>query len=325
MSSAKRDITKFAESIGFSSDIKGKIDIIISELASNLIKHNSINGEILVKQISEKNQKGIEILCVDNGPGMHDLKRMMEDGVSTYGSKGEGLGAIKRLSDVFDIYSLPQIGTFILSRVFIKNEGLISPIKPAKPKLKINVVMVAKAGEVKCGDGWAEVENADQTIIFAADGLGHGIDAHLASMEAINVFTTCMQCIPSDVLRLIHNSIKKTRGIVGGIANIDVANESLSYCGIGNISGRIINKEGTKSLISYNGTIGHNIPGSFHNHTYKWDPSTILILHSDGLKSRWDLSKYPGIERHDASLIAAVLYKDNTRKTDDALVLIARS
>jgi anti-sigma regulatory factor (Ser/Thr protein kinase) len=325
MSSAKRDITKIADSIGFNPDQKGKIDIIVSELSSNLIKHNSLHGELLVKPIFENNLKGIEILCIDNGPGMHDTKRMMEDGVSTYGSKGEGLGAIKRLSDEFDIYSLPDIGTFILSRVFIKDESHYSPIKPQKPKIKIKVVMVPKAGETECGDGWAKVENDDQVVLFAADGLGHGKDAHAASEEAKNIFKDCIQCIPSDLLKLIHNSIKRTRGIVGGIANINLQDGSLSYCGIGNISGRIITHDGSKSLVSYNGTIGHNIPGNFHNHTYKWDPSTMLILHSDGLKSRWDLNKYPGIEKHDTSLIAAVLYKDNTRKTDDALVIVART
>jgi anti-sigma regulatory factor (Ser/Thr protein kinase) len=323
MSSAKRDIARMADSIGFNADQKGKIDIIISELTSNLIKHNTVHGEILIKPLFDTKPFGIEILSVDNGPGMHDSKRMMEDGVSTYGSKGEGLGAIKRLSDQFDIYSLPEIGTFILSRIFIKNESITSSIKP-KPKLKVNVVMVPKSGEIVCGDGWAEVENDDKIIILAADGLGHGKDAHQASVEAINLFTTCMLCVPSEILKLIHNSIKKTRGIVGGIAKIDFKEETLSYCGIGNISGRIISKDGSKSLVSYNGTVGHNIPSNFHDHTYKWDPSNILILHSDGLKSRWDISKYPGIEKHDGSLIAAILYKDNTRRTDDALVIVAR-
>jgi anti-sigma regulatory factor (Ser/Thr protein kinase) len=325
ISSSRKDIAKLAEQIGFGDEQKGKIDILVSEMVSNLIKHNAVDGEILVKAIDEDGLQGIEIICVDNGPGMHDLKRMMEDGVSTYGSKGEGLGAIKRMSDDFDIYSLAGVGTFILSRVFLKQESASFPIRPRKKTVEIKAVMVPKAGESLCGDGWAAIEKQDQLIVIATDGLGHGKDAHAASVEAINVFISCMICVPSEILKLIHNSIKKSRGIVGGIANINLKDGTLSYCGIGNIGGRIFSKEGTKSLISYNGTIGHNVPNTFKNHSLKWEPSNLLVLHSDGLKSRWDMAKYPGIERHDASLIAAILYKDNTRKRDDALVLIVRT
>ncbi len=323
MSSAKRDISKFADSLGFADEQKGKIDIIVSELASNLIKHNAVAGELLVKQI--ENQAGIELLSLDNGPGMHDLKRMMEDGVSTYGSKGEGLGAIKRLSDEFDIYSQFGTGTFILSRVYLKHANPVSTIKQRRPKTAIKVVMVPKFGETVCGDGWGVVETSDQFIVLAVDGLGHGKDAHAAAEEAVNVFTGCQQCVPSDIIKLIHLSIKKTRGIVGAISNIDLKQGTMAYCGVGNISGRIITREGAKSLMSYNGTIGHNIPTNFSNHSFKWDDSSILILHSDGVKTKWDFSKYPGIEKHDGSLIAAIIYKDNTRKTDDALVVVVRT
>jgi anti-sigma regulatory factor (Ser/Thr protein kinase) len=320
MSSARRDISKFAGYLGFQQEHQGKIDIIVSEMASNLIKHNAVGGEILVRKI----QNGIELLSLDNGPGMNDLRRMMEDGVSTYGSKGEGLGAIKRLSDEFDIYSLPGIGTFILSRVYIKKDfTTVSNLRPRK-KIEVSVIMVPKAGEILCGDGCGIVEDSDQLIIMAADGLGHGTDAHAATEDALNVFQSCMKCVPAEILKIIHTSIRKTRGIVGGIANINLLNGTISYCGIGNIAGRIISKDGTKSLVSYNGTIGYNIPGSFKNHSLPWDAANTLILHSDGLKSRWDLTKYPGIERHDASLMAAVIYKDNTRKTDDALVVVVR-
>lgn len=50
-----------------------------------------------------------------------------------------------------------------------------------------------------------------------------------------------------------------------------------------------------------------------------------MILHSNGLKSRWDLAKYPELIRDDPTLIAAVLYKDNTRILDDTLVVVVRA
>ncbi len=325
MSNAKREITKIAAAIDFSDEQKGKIDIIVSELTSNLIKHNAVNGEILVKQIEENNCKGLEIICVDNGPGMADPQRMMEDGVSTYGSKGEGLGAIKRLSTDFDLYSQPSIGTFILSRLYTKAENALSISNHPKLKMDVKVVMVPKSGEKLCGDGFSVMQMENQIAIFASDGLGHGNDANLASEEAASVFNSCNKSSPSDVLKVIHNSIRKTRGVVAGLANIDFRTDTVAYCGIGNISAKIVYPEGSKNLISYNGTVGHIIPNTVNNHFFNWQKSAIMILHSDGLKSRWDLTKYPGIEKHDTSVIAAVLYKDNTRVIDDAMVLVARN
>lgn len=326
MSRAKREIARFIEDIGFSEEQKGKIDIVVSELCSNLIKHHTLNGEILVKRVQYDGQDGVEILSVDNGPGMKDLNRMMEDGVSTFGSKGEGLGAIKRLSQEFDIYSLYGTGTFILSRFFLKKASTHSASpKKTSPILNIKVVMVPKEGEEECGDGWAQAGHNDEVIILASDGLGHGKEAHVASQEAIDVFTGLKEFVPCEMLKEIHNSIRHTRGIVGAVARINVKQQSFSFCGIGNISGRLFSYDGVKSLVSYNGTVGHNIPNVVNEHTYKWDSTSMLILHSDGLKSRWNMSSYPGIERHDTSLLAAVLYKDNTRKRDDALVIVVRN
>ncbi len=51
----------------------------------------------------------------------------------------------------------------------------------------------------------------------------------------------------------------------------------------------------------------------------------IVILHSDGLQSQWNLSKYPGILRRSPSLIAAVIYRDFTRGRDDVTVVVVKS
>jgi serine/threonine protein phosphatase PrpC len=103
-------------------------------------------------------------------------------------------------------------------------------------------------------------------------------------------------------------------------------NKTLSYCGVGNISGRVLlGNEPGKSIISYNGILGHNIPNTLHSHELPWNNNNILVLHSDGIKSKWDLTKYKDLLRHSASLVAAVLYKIYARGTDDTLVLICRT
>lgn len=330
LSSVKRSIAKLAFRYGFDEKQRGKIDIAVSEMASNLVKHATAGQEVLVKPIHKAGQIGIEILSLDNGPGMHSPSRMMEDGVSTYGSLGQGLGAIRRLSDEFGIYSQPGVGTVVLFRLYQKSRK--KPAAPPKEPCDIGVVMVAKTGETVCGDGWAAVEQKDRCIVLAVDGLGHGREAHMAATEAIRTFVDCMECIPSNILRLMHASIRQTRGVVGGIASFDLKGKSVSFSGIGNIAARILSGDSAKGVFSYHGTIGHNIPATINNHSFPWEASTIFILHSDGLKTRWDFPRYPGLQRQDPSIIAAVLYKDNarmnkdnTRKTDDNLVIVVKA
>ncbi len=47
-------------------------------------------------------------------------------------------------------------------------------------------------------------------------------------------------------------------------------------------------------------------------------------MHSDGLQTRWNLSTYPGLSRKHPTLIAAVLYRDYSRKRDDVTVVVLR-
>ncbi|QCR22884.1 ATP-binding protein [Pontibacter sp. SGAir0037] len=325
---AKRDITRLAESYGLSPNLVGRVNIIVAEMASNLAKHSPSGGEILVKAIG-KPVKGIEIICYDNGPGIGDLHRMMQDGVSTYGSAGEGLGAIKRQSDEFDIYSHTGIGTVILSRIY-KNKPAVTPVQSIT-RFEIGSVMVPKPQEVDCGDGFAIVTKGTDLFMLALDGLGHGEQAHAAAQQAVETFCKAPSQNPAESLRTIHDAIRKTRGAVGFAAHITGKAQHITYCGVGNIAGKLFSADGGtmggsyKNIISYNGIIGHNIPTSLHNQQLDWGRNKLLIVHSDGLKSRWDLGKYPGLHRHHASIIAAVLYKDNSRHTDDTLVLVCKA
>jgi anti-sigma regulatory factor (Ser/Thr protein kinase) len=318
----KKEIHKLAEGSGFSENKCGKIDIIVSELTSNLIKHTTQGGEILVKLIGKDKITGIEIISLDNGPGMADPQRMMEDGFSTVGSKGEGLGAIKRLSDDFDLYSLPGNGTVILSRV--NRENKIKRTKDDAEPFEIRAVMVPKSGETFSGDGWCMLPYQDKWVIISLDGLGHGPHAHEAATEAIHFFTQYLSDNPVTILKQIHQEIRRTRGAVGAITIMHTKENMLTFCGIGNIAGKIVSPEGSKNLLSYNGTLGHNIPNTINNHIHPWNEASLLVLHSDGLKSKWDINKYPLLKRHDASVIAAVLFKDHTRRTDDVLVIVGK-
>ena len=321
LSITKRDISKLLEHYNFTEEESGKINIIVSELCTNLIRHAN-GGEILFKAIEENGTtQGVEILSIDKGVGMKYPEKMLVDGVSTFGSSGEGLGAIKRLSHEFDIYSIPRSGTIVLSRFFkkVKKER-----HPETRKLKIAGVTVAKAGQALSGDAWALIEKSGGILVMAADGLGHGQEANEAAVAAIAVFENSQGPSMVDVLKEIHQSIKKSRGIVGGLLKFDLQDSTLSFCGVGNIGGKIISEGRIKNLLSYNGTIGHSMPNSLHIHNFELQSRDMILVHSDGLQSRWDLGKYPSIGAHDPAIIAAILYRDYSRGNDDTLVVAAK-
>jgi anti-sigma regulatory factor (Ser/Thr protein kinase) len=312
---ARSEIKKLAAGVGFSNKRLAEVELVVAEMTSNLVKHTKDGGQILVKQLPDE-QKGIELICIDNGPGMASAARMMEDGMSSTRTMGHGLGAIRRLSDDFDIYSQVNWGTIVLSRIYLKRNNL-----PSKNKLQVRAIMLAKDGEQVCGDDYTYVTKGNRLKLCISDGLGHGHDAHLSAAASMESFLTHQKATPFQQLRLIHTDIKRTRGSVMSIIDIDAGNKQLTYCGVGNISAKLIGGERSKSLVSYNGIIGHSIPGTIANHVFQWSKNDLLIIHSDGLSSRWDIQKYPMILKHDYSILVAAILKDNIRGNDDVTVI----
>ncbi|MFT3680444.1 MAG: ATP-binding protein [Ferruginibacter sp.] len=313
---ARSEIKKIAAATGFSKKRMAELEIVVAEITTNLVKHASKGGHILVKQLPEDNP-GIEMISIDDGPGMSAVAKMMEDGISTTNTMGHGLGAIKRLSDDFDIYSQKDWGTILLSRIYVHK-----PAAFPKKTVDIRTVMIAKEGETSCGDNYEYIIKGNQVKIVVSDGLGHGEDASIAATASLLAFRNNYKTKANELLKLIHTEIRKTRGVVMSITDIDFNNKQFSYCGIGNITAKLVGIDHKqRSCISYNGIVGHSVPSTIHNHMYQWAKNDLLIIHSDGLSTRWDLQKYPSITKHDCSIIVAALYKDHNRGNDDVTIL----
>jgi len=317
----KKEIHKMAQQGGFESKKLAEIDLIVSEIGSNLVKH-ATGGEILAGILNTDEGVTLELIGLDNGPGMMDPERMIQDGASTTQTLGHGLGSIRRLSDTFEVYSRKEWGTVLLSRVHKK----ITPAKrPPKTPLNIATLVVAKPGETLSGDGCCYITKKNEaTYLLVADGLGHGVEAHRAVKEAVTAFRTYDSDSPADILRYLHQSIKKTRGIVATVIIIDPKNKSWRFCGIGNIGTRFNGYQLSKSYLSYNGIIGHNIPGTLNDQELSMNDYQQVMLCSDGIRSRWEYAKHPTIHKYDLSVQAAAIYKEFGRRTDDMSVVIGR-
>lgn len=315
----KRSVRLLATQLGFSPKKLGEIDIIVAELTSNLVKY-TVDGELLVRPILHPVNAGLELISVDSGPGMVDTARMMTDGVSTGGSLGQGLGAIGRLADLFQLYSLPARGTVGLVRIYQKPVGL-----PAKPALAaIQAVVVPKAGETACGDGYFCRLTMNSLKVFLGDGLGHGLPAQQAVQLALRTLEQQRENGPSAWLTAMHRATIGTRGLVGTGGQFDFTNRRWTLCGVGNIRTQLNGALRSKSYLAQNGILGYNLPRTLVEQELAYEPGQCLIMASDGIQTRWNPARYPGVGRYDPAVLAAAIYKEYARRTDDMSVLVAR-
>ncbi|MED4400585.1 anti-sigma regulatory factor [Metabacillus fastidiosus] len=101
-----------AKELGFGTVDQARITTAISELARNIYLYAG-KGEMQIERINKFGKKGLKVIALDNGPGIDDIRRVMEDGFSTSGGLGAGLPGVKRLMDDFDITSSVGKGTTI--------------------------------------------------------------------------------------------------------------------------------------------------------------------------------------------------------------------
>lgn len=119
---ARLEAAELVASIGFGEGEELAVALIVGELGTNLIRHAG-GGQLLFRRLQDGDRAGLEILSIDQGPGMEDVARCLRDGYSTGGTLGTGLGVVRRLSDEFDLYSQVGRGTVLMSRVWRDGDG----------------------------------------------------------------------------------------------------------------------------------------------------------------------------------------------------------
>jgi anti-sigma regulatory factor (Ser/Thr protein kinase) len=315
---ARRRAVAAAQRHGFSNEDTGRVALVATELSTNLLKHGR-GGEFLVGSFADHDASGVELIALDKGPGMANVDACLEDGYSSAGTAGQGLGAVIRQSHQVDIASWPGAGTGILARL---EAGQPPPGKRVPPAARTGAIAVPVRGEEICGDSWSVSEQGGAPTLLVADGLGHGPQAAEASVEAVRLFHRFHGHRVPTLLDYIHGGLRATRGAAVSIARLDRAAGKVIFSGIGNVAGVLVANGDVRRMVSMPGTAGHNAR-KIQSFDYPFE-SGLVILHSDGLQSSWTLDRYPNIAARHPALIAAVLYRDLTRGRDDASVLVAK-
>ncbi|MCJ2036152.1 SpoIIE family protein phosphatase [Methylobacterium sp. J-068] len=313
---ARRRAVAAAQAIDFDETASGRVALVATELASNIVKYG-VPGEILVGAYRDGTGSGVEILALDKGPGLSDVAAALRDGHSTGGSAGEGLGAVLRLSQAFDIASRPGSGTAVLAR--------LAPVRrsPPEPVPGFGAVTVPLRGETANGDACAVHERGDGWTAIVADGLGHGPAAAEASEAAIRIFRINHGAQPGMILSAVHAGLHHTRGGAVSVARYDRDTGILTFAGIGNVAGAVVAGAATKRTVSLAGTAGH-AARRIQEFEYPMGPEDLFVLCSDGIATGWSLDAYPGLAMAHPTLVSGVVYRDFARARDDATVLVVR-
>ncbi len=315
---ARRFAAKLCGEMGFDETQAGQVAIVVNELGSNLVKH-AMRGRLLIAKRNVAEPE-LEILSIDNGPGIRSLENAMRDGFSTAGSPGTGLGAVKRLAADFDIHSQEHAGTVIMARL---RPVTSSGAERASAKFSFGAIAVAAPGETICGDGWALAMDGERAAVVLADGLGHGPEAHEAAQAAIGLFVERPFEQLKGALEHAHGALRMTRGAALTRATLDRGTSTIHSVGAGNVAMRVVSGIANRSVLPQNGTVGVQIRRVEETST-DWPEYAAVVLHSDGLQSRWAPELITPVLARDPSLVAALLFRDHMRGLDDVTVVVLR-
>jgi serine/threonine-protein kinase RsbT len=106
---------ELAAEIGFSAGDQTVIAAAISEIARNILMYAK-RGEVRFTKVLDGTRQGLIVVAEDDGPGIRDVSRALQDGYSTSGGLGLGMPGARRLMDEFEVVSALGQGTRITMR-----------------------------------------------------------------------------------------------------------------------------------------------------------------------------------------------------------------
>ncbi|MFF5372287.1 SpoIIE family protein phosphatase [Streptomyces sp. NPDC013187] len=242
-------------------------------------------------------------------PAAHDLEDAGASGGGPLTKPGEHRGAAVR--------GLPVAG------VAAQNRSL--PVSG----VRAGGVNIPYGGAEYSGDAWAWVRAGDRVTLMLADGLGHGPEAARASSAAVTALHRWAHLSPAESLRRLHDALRGTRGAAVALAQLDLTAGRLRFAGIGNVGARLRTDGTWHALLSRPGIVGVHRPGTLREEEADWVGDPILILHTDGLPSRWTPPSDPGLPATDPAVTAAVTIRDASSPArpvrDDTAVAVLTS
>ena len=311
---ARRFAAVLADRGGLDDVHAGRLALVVTELGTNLVRH-ATGGMLLLARYEDTGE--VEVIAIDDGPGIDNVARSLSDGFSTRGTSGTGLGAVQRLSTDFHLHSTVPGGTVVVCRIRCST----ATSRPNLAGFKVAGISVAAPGETVCGDAWAAAFEGGKAAVVVADGLGHGPDAAQASKAAVEVFSSNPLSAPRTLIGGVHARLRSTRGAAVTILQLDSDASEVRCSGAGNVIARLLSGSTDKTLLTQHGTAGIQIRTP-DEATTAWPPFALLVVHSDGIESRWSADRLRPVLGLDPMIAAAILARTHSRGRDDATVVV---
>ena len=325
ISSVQLDATTMGRAHGLDADALERLGIVVAAMAENIVRHAG-SGQVILRAVGPQADGCVEILALDKGPGISNMPRAMRDSATPAGGvpRETGLADIRHAADLFDIYTHAGLGTAVVAHVgtAMARDPAACAAESARHGTE-GAVCVPLHGEDESGDAWA-IDVADARItVLLVDGLGHGPQAAVAARAAMAVFRDAAADTPERILATMHAALRPTRGAALSVTILDRMRRVATFCGVGNVDGRIVANGGGRHMIPQNGIVGHTMPRALPTEV-SWPADGRLVMHSDGISSRWRMESYPGLLVRHPALLAGVLFRDFARARDDATVIVLR-
>lgn len=307
-----------ARRMGFPAPALDDLAIVTEELASNLVKHRTLRGRIEAYYVADSLRQGIEVRSIDDGPGILDVSRAEADGVSSRGTNGSGLGAVRRLTDSCEIVSAPGSGTHIMCRKWLPLDPVTVPCPMA-----VSVRTRCFPGEAVCGDQYFVEQGHSLFTGCVIDGCGHGPHAAQAAIVALQYVKDNFKRPVSEVFEGVHRVCQGTRGAAMTFVQIDLLKRRYVYAGVGNVTLRVAGHNAFKAGVVTPGTLGV-VLRKVQVYEDAWVPGSILFLCSDGVSDRWRNEEVCVLQEKPVQVLSEYLCSGYGRPDDDVTILVAR-
>ena len=302
---------KMALSMGFREIALAEIEIIISELGTNIVKHANAPGELIFQSVSDGRIRGIEIIAKDQGKGIHISDISANEGISSEGSLGIGLAGVRRLADEFEIGM--ENGAVVHAKKWMSEDYGI--------QVKCSVLSKPKFGEIVSGDAFFYKHLPSYAIFGVIDALGHGPEAHQVAETVHQILETEYMKDLLNITEYCHQRLKGSRGAAIAIGKIDFRRSKLFHIGIGNIETRIYGGSALFRPSYSNGTLGMCIEGARAGE-YPYSEGSCIVMFSDGISGRFDIDAV--VLRKTVQEISHSIFSRYAKDHDDATVLVVR-
>lgn len=176
--------------------------------------------------------------------------------------------------------------------------------------------------ETLCGDATVLVEDDHRLLCAIIDGMGHGPRAHAVASRLALRARTEPRDDPLVCLEALHRAAEGTDGAAGAVLVVHKASKRLAYAGLGNTVARIFG-ESPRQLVSRDGTLGVRMR-SVQRQSARLSVGDVAILHTDGIRSDFDVTTFPALRVASAGYVARALLDQFARQYDDAACIVLK-